>query len=179
MIYSAIYHSPIGEYTIGSDGEHLLGLWKQKQRYFPVGITNEMVPQENLPIFELTRQWLTSYFAGDRPAIQSLPLAPSGSNFQQTVWDILCKIPYGSLVTYGDVAKEVAERLGKKVMSAQAVGGAVGRNPISIIIPCHRVVGSNGSLTGYGGGIDAKVWLLKHEKAFTPALFVPKSGTAL
>ena len=125
------------------------------------------------------RGWLDRYFAGGRPSLCELPLAPAGSEFRQGVWSILCEIPYGEVTTYGDIAKKVAARMGNKSMSAQAVGGAVGHNPISIIIPCHRVVGSNGSLTGYAGGIKTKIKLLELEGADMTPLFTPKKGTAL
>ena len=101
------------------------------------------------------------------------------SFFRQGVWEILCQIPYGQLTTYGDIAKKIAEKMNRETMSAQAVGGAVGHNPISIIIPCHRVVGAAGSLTGYAGGIDKKIWLLKHEGVDMEGLFIPEKGTAL
>ena len=132
-----------------------------------------------MPIFIKTKNWLDRYFAGERPAISDLALAPFGSAFRQKVWNILCGIPYGQIITYGDIAKQLASDLHKKGMSSQAVGGAVGHNPISIIIPCHRVVGANGSLTGYAGGIDTKVKLLELEGVDLSRLFVPKKGTAL
>jgi methylated-DNA-[protein]-cysteine S-methyltransferase len=132
-----------------------------------------------LPIFNETKSWLDRYFAGQRPDASALPLAPIGGAFRQSVWDILRRIPYGKLTTYGEIAREIAAASGKTGMSAQAVGGAVGRNPISIIIPCHRVVGANGSLTGYAGGIGTKVKLLELEGVDMRALFVPKKGTAL
>ena len=111
--------------------------------------------------------------------ISDLPITPRGSDFRKSVWKILCKIPYGKVITYNDIAKEIANQKGIEHMSAQAVGGAVSHNPISIIIPCHRVVGSKGSLTGYAGGIDKKIKLLEHEKVDMSNLFIPKKGTAL
>ena len=122
---------------------------------------------------------LDRYFAGEKPEISELPLAPIGGEFRQAVWKILCEIPYGQVTTYGEIAKKIAAQRNRKTMSAQAVGGAVGHNPISIIIPCHRVVGSNGSLTGYAGGIDLKIKLLEHEGVDLSKFFVPKKGTAL
>ena len=116
---------------------------------------------------------MDDYFAGNKPQLSKLPIAPIGGEFRQQVWKILTEIPYGELTTYGSIAKEVAKRMGKEKMSAQAVGGAVGHNPISIIIPCHRVVGSNGSLTGYAGGIEKKIKLLKHEGIDMTKFFVP------
>ena len=123
--------------------------------------------------------WLDRYFAGENPQISELPLAPSGSDFRQMVWKILCDIPSGQTTTYGEIAKKIAARTGRSTMSAQAVGGAVGHNPISIIIPCHRVVGTNGSLTGYAGGIDKKIALLELEGVDMTKYFVPTKGTAL
>lgn len=120
---------------------------------------------------------MEDYFAGKKPDLSRLSLAPIGGEFRQQVWRILTEIPYGELTTYGNIAKEVAKRMGKDRMSAQAVGGAVGHNPISIIIPCHRVIGSNKSLTGYAGGIEKKVDLLKHEGVDMTGLFIPKKGT--
>ena len=119
------------------------------------------------------------YFNGEKPKINELEISPIGSEFRKSVWEILKSIPYGEVITYNDIAKELAKQKGIKKMSAQAVGGAVGHNPISIIIPCHRVVGTNGSLTGYAGGIKRKIYLLEHEKVNMNKLFVPKRGTAL
>jgi methylated-DNA-[protein]-cysteine S-methyltransferase len=116
-----------------------------------------------MPVFAAAKNWLDRYFAKEKPAISELPLAPIGSAFRQEIWNILCKIPYGEVITYGGIARQMAVKMNKKSMSSQAVGGAVGHNPISIIIPCHRVVGSNGSLTGYAGGIGTKVTLLELE----------------
>ncbi|MCI9156887.1 MAG: methylated-DNA--[protein]-cysteine S-methyltransferase, partial [Lawsonibacter sp.] len=123
--------------------------------------------------------WLDRYFAGERPAISELPLAPIGSEFRKEVWQVLCEIPYGETTTYGEISQKIAARRGLERMSAQAVGGAVGHNPISIIVPCHRVVGSNGSLTGYAGGLQKKIKLLTHEGVDMERFFVPQRGTAL
>ncbi|MDR3355351.1 MAG: methylated-DNA--[protein]-cysteine S-methyltransferase, partial [Synergistaceae bacterium] len=123
--------------------------------------------------------WLERYFAGKKPSASELPLAPIGGTFRQEVWGILRAIPHGKVVTYGGIAKMLAEKEGKASISAQAVGGAVGHNPIGIIIPCHRVVGANGSLTGYAGGIAAKARLLEHEGVDMSRLFIPQKGTAL
>jgi methylated-DNA-[protein]-cysteine S-methyltransferase len=133
----------------------------------------------DMPIFDVAKEWLDRYFAGENPDISALSLAPIGGRFRQDIWDILRQIPYGEVITYGDIAKKMAAKTGKKNMSSQAVGGAVGHNPISIIIPCHRVVGSNGSLTGYAGGIGIKMKLLELEGVDMSRLFVPKKGTAL
>jgi methylated-DNA-[protein]-cysteine S-methyltransferase len=163
MQYLAEYASPIGTLTIASDGEQIIGLWMGGQKYFAATLDKEVVEKPELAILAAAANWLDSYFAGERPAISSLPLAPKGSDFRQQVWDILCQIPYGQTTTYGAIAKKIAASTNKPIVAAQAVGGAVGHNPISIIIPCHRVVGASGSLTGYAGGFDKKIWLLTHE----------------
>ncbi len=163
-IYITYYNSILGKLTIASDGENIIGLWIEGQKYFADTIKNEnIIEKDNLEIFVKTKDWLDKYFRGERPDIKELKLSPKGSEFRQNVWKILCKIPYGQTITYGKIAKEIAALMNKKSMSAQAVGNAVGHNPISIIIPCHRVVGINGSLTGYAGGIDKKINLLSIE----------------
>ncbi len=179
MYYSAIYASPIGPLTLCSDGEYLVGLWMEGQKYFGGTVRDQMEEGPDLPVFSTTRNWLDAYFAGKQPRPEELPLRPLGSDFRQQVWAILCSIPYGQWITYGDIAKLLADKMGKSSMSSQAVGGAVGHNPLSIVIPCHRVVGASGSLTGYAGGIEKKIWLLKHEGVDMSRLFVPKTGTAL
>ena len=170
--------SQLGGLTLASDGESLLGLWLNGQKYFARGYPN-MDRDDDLAVFKSAFAWLDAYFAGENPATDALALKPQGTPFQQRVWQKLLQIPLGQLRSYGSIGKELAAEDGKSTFSAQAVGGAVGHNPISIIIPCHRVVGSNGSLTGYAGGIEKKVWLLKHEGAFGDELFVPSKGTAL
>lgn len=115
------------------------------------------------PVFQEGKDWLEAYFAGERPDASQLALAPAGSPFRQAVWRMLREIPYGATTTYGEIARKMAALTGKPGMAAQAVGGAVGHNPISLIIPCHRVIGAGGSLTGYAGGLAQKVWLLRHE----------------
>lgn len=179
MYYSATYPSPVGTITLACDGEHLVGLWLGGQKYHGGTIPEEMVEKSGIPVFDDAKKWLDRYFAGEKPGISELPLAPIGGAFRQGVWGILCDIPYGEVITYGDIAKKMAIKMGKDSMSGQAVGGAVGHNPISIIIPCHRVVGSNGSLTGYAGGVQTKIKLLKLEGVDMSNLFVPKRGTAL
>ena len=164
MIYNQKYHSPIGELLIAEKDNALIGLWIEGQKYFLSTLKENMIPNENSYVLRHTCKWLDRYFAGDKPSPSELPLAPTGSEFRQLVWEILCEIPYGETTTYGAIAKQVATLRGVKQMSAQAVGGAVGHNPISLIIPCHRVVGSDGTLTGYAGGIDKKIWLLNHER---------------
>lgn len=179
MYYSTTYSSPIGLLTLACDGDHLVGLWTEGQKYHGGTIPEVMIEKGDLPVFEAAKQWLDRYFRGEEPDLAELPLAPIGGEFRQGVWRILCEIPYGQLITYGEIAKKMAVKMGKESMSSQAVGGAVGHNPISIIIPCHRVVGSNGSLTGYAGGVQQKVKLLELERVDLSGLFVPKKGTAL
>lgn len=176
MTYICKVNSKIGNITLASDGENLTGLWLEGQKYYAKTINDEII-EKDLPIFKETKKWLQDYFEEKIPKTL-LKLKPEGSNFRQDVWKILCEIPYGEVITYGDIAKKLEYKYHKK-MSAQAVGGAVGHNPISIIIPCHRVVGSNGSLTGYAGGIDKKIKLLQLEKVNMEKLFVPTKGTAL
>lgn len=145
------------------DGRHLTGLWLDQQKYFADTLPANAQPKSDVPVFDQTKAWLDRYFKGEKPEISELPLAPIGGEFRQAVWKILCDIPYGQVMTYGEIAKKIAQQQGRKSMSAQAVGGAVGHNPISLIIPCHRVIGTNGSLTGYAGGIDVKMTLLHLE----------------
>lgn len=177
--YSTHYSSPLGVFTLASDGDHLTGLWLEGQKYFGGTVRGNMEERDGLPVFASAKDWLDRYFAGGTPRISELPLAPAGGEFRQDVWKILCEIPYGEVTTYGELARKIAARGNKRSMSAQAVGGAVGHNPISIIIPCHRVVGAGGSLTGYAGGIAAKIRLLELEGVDMSRLFVPKKGTAL
>jgi len=179
MYYTTNYLSPIGSLTIASDGKNIIGLWMDGQKYYGGSVKDELEQKDDLPIFETTKIWLEKYFNGEKPDVKKLPLAPIGSDFRKAVWDILLEIPYGEYITYGFIAKKLAKNMGKKNMSSQAVGGAVGHNPISVIIPCHRVIGANGSLTGFAGGIDKKVKLLTHENVNMSKLFVPKKGTAL
>lgn len=179
MYYSTCYETPIGEVTLASDGENLVGLWMKGQKYFGGTISNEIMDRSDLPVFDSAKDWLKRYFNGEQPKISELPLAPIGSEFRQMIWKILCDIPYGEYLTYGEIADMAAEKMGKEKMSSQAVGGAVGHNPISVIIPCHRVIGANGNLTGFASGIDKKMKLLEHEGADMTLFFKPKSGTAL
>ena len=162
MLYTSHYASPLGGMTLVSDGTALVGLYFDGQKYFAEGLDAKRT-QKNLPIFEEARRWLDVYFSGRKPDFMPV-LAPHGTAFQQSVWEILRTIPYGQTVTYGAIARRIEQNTGCR-MSAQAVGGAVGRNPISILIPCHRVVGTNGSLTGYAGGLDKKERLLRWERA--------------
>lgn len=176
MIYCGTYPSSLGLLTMASDGESLLGLWMETQSYFPSAVDEPIVNQEDLPLFLQTKEWLDRYFAGEKPVASDLPLAPEGSEFRKAVWRILCEIPYGELMTYGDIAKAIALAQGKDKMSARAVGGAIGHNPISIIIPCHRVIGAKNNLTGYTGGLDKKIWLLTHEGIDMEKMIVPSSS---
>ncbi len=164
MIYKAHYKSPIGDLLLASKEGKLIGLWIEGQKYYKSNFLEEMKENENDKILLKTKNWLDRYFNNEKPRINELGLNPIGSEFRQAVWKILCDIPYGKVTTYKKIAEEIAKQKGITKMSAQAVGGAVGHNPISIIIPCHRVVGTNGDLTGYAGGIDKKKYLLEHEK---------------
>lgn len=161
MIYFTKYDSPLGPLLLTAEGSALTGLWMDTQPQ-PKW---EMAQTDSLPVFSAVRDWLDRYFRGEAPSTEPIPLHPAGTAFQKQVWEHLSCIPYGQTVTYGDIAKELAWRTGKPKMSAQAVGQAVGRNPISILIPCHRVVGAGGKLTGYAGGLDKKIWLLHHESS--------------
>ena len=152
VFYKTEYSSPLGKLTICAKNNHLVGLWIEGQKYFANTVNVEMISEDSLEIFKKTKKWLDEYFKGNRPNTKYLNLSPIGNEFRQSVWKILCKIPYGEVTTYGDIARELAKQKGIERMSAQAVGGAVGHNPISIIIPCHRVIGKNGKLTGYAGG---------------------------
>ena len=178
MIFTTHYASPLGDILIAECGGALIGLWIAGQDYMS-DLHGKSVEERETPLLVRTKAWLSRYFAGERPAIAELPLASRRSAFRRAVWNLLCGIPYGATTTYGALAREIAALTGKSRMSAQAVGGAVGHNPISIIIPCHRVVGTNGSLTGYGGGLSMKIALLEHEGVDMSAFFVPKHGTKL
>lgn len=162
MFYSMKYESPIGKCLLVSDKKHLVGVWLEGQKYY-CPLKEPFHENDNDAVLRKTKAWLEQYFAGNQPDISELPLRPIGSDFRQQVWKILTGIPYGEVMTYGDIARIIEEKNNIEKMSAQAIGGAVGHNPISIIIPCHRVVGANGSLTGYAGGLEKKRWLLQHE----------------
>lgn len=166
-LYQTEYHAPLGRITLASDGEALSGLWIEEQLHF-AATAGKMIQRDDLPVFREAKTWLDRYFSGERPRIQTLPLAPVGSPFRQAVWKILMEIPYGEVITYGEISKALGTGC------AQAVGGAVGHNPISIIIPCHRVIGAGGNLTGYAGGLDKKIWLLRHEGVDMMGMYLPK-----
>ena len=177
MIYSTEYESPLGVLTLASDGKAICGLWLDGQKYHGNTLFDGMQRDDAAGGFDQLRRWLDAYFAGRRPAIADVPLAPIGSDFRQAVWRKLMEIPYGQTTTYGAIADALRAERGKA--SALAVGGAVGHNPISIVIPCHRVVSADGSLTGYAGGLARKTWLLQHEGVDMTRLYVPSKGTAL
>lgn len=177
MTFTQHYDSPLGGILLAADEIGLTGLWFDGEKYFADNLPAEYTERET-PILLEAKRWLDIYFAGKEPNFTP-PLHPIGSAFRQSVWQILLQIPYGKTTTYGEIARQLAEKQGLSRMSAQAVGGAVGHNEISIIIPCHRVVGANGSLTGYAGGIDKKMKLLKLEGTDMTGFFVPKKGTAL
>ena len=174
MTYIQRYRSPLGGILLSADEAGLTGLWFDGQKHFARDLPAEHTEQDT-PALAAARHWLDIYFSGKEPDLLP-PLHPIGSAFWQDVWQLLLQIPYGQTTTYGDIARQLAEKQGLSRMSAQAIGGAVGHNRISIIIPCHRVVGTNGSLTGYAGGIDKKIRLLALERADTSGFFVPKNG---
>lgn len=177
MTFTQYYDSLLGRILLAADEIGLTGLWFEGEKYYADNLPEAHTEQET-PILAEAKRWLDIYFAGKEPDFLP-PLHPIGSAFRQAVWEILLRIPYGQTTTYGAIARQIAEQKGLARMSAQAVGGAVGHNEISVIIPCHRVVGTNGSLTGYAGGIDKKVKLLELEHADMNGFFVPKKGTAL
>lgn len=177
MVYTCKYKSLIGDILLAADEIGLTGLWFEGQKYFANTLPNDHIQQET-EIFTEAKRWLDVYFSGEEPNFTP-PLHPNGSTFRKAVWQILLEIPYGQTITYGEIARRIAVMKNTSHMSAQAVGGAVGHNEISIIIPCHRVVGTNGSLTGYAGGIDKKISLLKLEHTDMSCLFIPKKETAL
>ena len=195
MMYLDTYESPVGTLTLASDGEHMCGLWLEGQKYFEEKLETRVngakaakdeeaeqmtgeKAREASPALRAARAWLDRYFEGKDPG-ELPPLALHGTEFQEQVWAEIAKIPYGQLTTYGDIAKTIGPKRPTGKASARAVGVAVGRNPCSIIVPCHRVVGSTGSMTGYAGGIKRKSWLLEHEGVDMSKLTVPTRGTAL
>lgn len=160
MRYTDNYVSPMGNIVLAGDGTALTGLWFEGQKWFEAGLTDGAERAE-LPVFGQTKKWLDIYFCGGEPAFKPA-VALRGSEFQIAVWNVLRAIPYGKTVTYGEIAKNLTAVTGRKT-SARAVGSAVGRNPVSIIVPCHRVLGADGSLTGYAGGVERKRELLRLE----------------
>ncbi len=164
MTFTSSYDSPLGTLLLAAEGDALVGLWLDGQKYYAAWLPEDAAEDPSLPALRAAAEWLDAYFAGDKPEAQALIMAPRGSGFQRLVWELLREIPYGETTTYGALAAKAETRLGRKT-AARAVGAAVGRNPISILIPCHRVLGASGSLTGYAGGLDKKEWLLRHEGA--------------
>ena len=177
MVYTTRYASPLGTITLACDEEAIIGLWFNGQKYFGNTLPEQPVEKER-PLFADARRWLDIYFSGKAPDFLP-PLRYDSTPFRRQVCDIMLTIPYGGTMTYGEIAAEVARQRGAEKMSAQAVGGEVGHNPISLMIPCHRVVGTNGSLTGYAGGVSRRVKLPEPERADMDRFFVPKKGTAL
>ncbi len=177
MIYTQHYDSPLGGILLAADETGLTGLWFDGEKYYADNLAAEHEARDTQAL-GAAKRWLDVYFAGKEPDFLP-PLHPIGSAFRQEVWQLLLEIPYGQTTTYGALARRLAERRGLRHMSAQAVGGAVGHNEISILIPCHRVVGTSGSLTGYAGGIDKKLSLLRLEQVNLSGFFVPTKGTAL
>ena len=155
-----VLSSPLGPLTAAAEDDVLTGLWLEGQKYFAAGLSPDARRQDDAPVFLALERWLSDYFGGSA-APCPLPLSPKGTTFQRRVWQALMEIPYGTVVTYGSLARKLGS-------SPRAVGGAVGRNPISIAIPCHRVVGSGGSLTGYAGGVERKRALLELEGVLQP-----------
>ncbi|WP_407374100.1 methylated-DNA--[protein]-cysteine S-methyltransferase [Methanobrevibacter sp.] len=158
MYFSTNYESPLGNLFIVSDAKSICGVWFYNQKHFKSSIKQEIVENDDLPIFKVVKKWFDDYFNGLNPKID-FKLNPHGSEFRCRVWEVLREIPYGESLTYGEIAKRISP-----TMSAQAVGGAVGHNPIAILIPCHRVMGAKGKITGYAAGLDRKIELLKLEK---------------
>ena len=178
MIYTNTYESRLGHILLAGDEEGLTGLWfTEGGRYIGLGLKKDAVSRET-DYFEQTKEWLDIYFTGRDPGFMP-KIHLVGSDFRNRVGEIMCESPFGETVTYGWIAERIAKDRGLQKMSAQAVGGAVGHNPICIIVPCHRVVGTNGSLTGYGGGIMRKHALLELEGVDMSAFYIPKKGTAL
>lgn len=165
MEYTSHYDSPLGGITIASDGEALIGLWFDGQKYFAEALGPERT-EKDLPVFEQAKRWLDRYFSGQKPDFTP-PLRMKTTPFRKAVWEILLTVPYGETISYGEIARRIAGQRGVESMSAQAVGGAVGHNAISLMIPCHRVVGTNGNLTGYAAGMERKAKLLTMEKGST------------
>ena len=162
MEYTNEYISPLGKILLASDGHALTGLWFEGQKYFAAKLERDH-EEKDLPVFAQVAEWLALYFNGKKPAFTP-PLTLKGTPFQKEVWEAMLAIPFGQTTTYAKIAAQIAKHRGLASMSAQAVGSAVAHNPISLIIPCHRVVGSDGSLTGYAGGIEKKEWLLAMER---------------
>ena len=177
MTYSTEYPSPLGTITLACDEDAVIGLWFNGQRHYGNILPPEIERREH-PLLREAKRWLDIYFSGREPDFLP-PMRYDSTPFRKCICDIMLTIPYGQTMTYGEIAAQAARRQGLDRMSAQAVGGAVGHNPISILIPCHRVVGSDGSLTGYAGGVANKQFLLELEGVDMTGLYVPTRGTAL
>lgn len=177
ILFTNSYKSPFGEILLVADSIGLVGVWFSKEQYF-AKYSNIKHQDLELPVFLKVKEWFDIYFTGNMPKIY-IPIHFIGTKFQNEVWQLLCDIPYGNTVTYGYIAKKIKEKHGLKQMSAQAVGGAVSSNKIAIIVPCHRVIGINGNLTGYRGGMDKKIALLKLEKAYKENFSIPKKNTLI
>lgn len=177
MEYTYYYESPLGGITLASDGNAINGLWFDDQKYFAATLCDEHEPK-HLPVFDETARWLDIYFGGEKPEFTP-PLSMKTTPFRRAVWSVMLAIPYGQTMTYKQIAETIAAQRGLAHMSAQAVGSAVAHNAVSVIIPCHRVVGTDGSLTGYAGGLARKQKLLELEHVDLSAFFVPTRGTAL
>ena len=172
MIYTSYYNSPVGKLLLASKNNKLIGVWIENQKYYLSNLKEKMQKKDDEEILIKTNNWLDRYFESKNPHISELDIEPIGTEFSKMVWTILCTIPYGKVITYGEIAKKISKAMNKDKLSAQAVGNAVAHNPISIIIPCHRVIGANGNLTGYAGGLDIKMRLLKHEGVDISKLFI-------
>lgn len=174
--YITEYNSDlIGKLILVSDGDALDGCWFENERYLGHARAEELVRKDDLPVFAKTRRWLDHYFAGEAPNPRELPLGSKITPFQMRVREAMLDIPYGQTITYGDIANRLRQETGKR-QAAQAVGGAVGRNQLCVIVPCHRVMGAGGNLTGFGGGLETKVKLLKHEGAWRDSFTWPKES---
>ena len=179
MIYTSNYKSPLGNITIASEEENIIGLWFENQKYYLSSIKEKTIDNDDDKAIIKAKKWLDKYFNNEYPSIKELPLNLKGTEFQLLVWNILKEIPYGETMSYKEIADRIAKSKKLKGMSAQAVGGAVGHNPISIIVPCHRVVGSHGNLTGYAGGLDKKIYLLKHENVDVTKYYIKEKGNLI
>lgn len=163
MLQQTTLPSPLGNLILLADHTALRGVWFQDQNHLGAHYDLQTIPNGTNPILKQTQDWLTAYFAGVNPDPQTLPLAPAGTPYRQMVFDLLLQIPYGQTQSYKDLAQAFQQKTGQAT-SPRAIGGAIGHNPISLLIPCHRILGHDGSLTGYAGGLDRKIWLLEHEK---------------
>ncbi len=172
MQYRSKYQSPLGEIMIAADENDIIGLWFVGQKYFAFNLDKEN-EEKDVEIIKCAKKWLDIYFSGKNPDFE-LPLKFIGTNFQKEVWKVISMVPYGKVITYNDIAKKISKEMAVKRMSARAVGKAVGHNPISIIVPCHRVIASNGSLTGYAGGIERKKFLLELENVDMNNIYMEK-----